>query len=263
MAEQRRVRRRRRRDDGPPRRRRPAADGRHRHPAAAASTTTARPPTPPPFPQKGRNALDAAVLGYMNVAALRQHIRPDERIHGIFTEAGDKPNIVPDARRRALVRALADARSARAAEGSGCSPASRPAPTAAGCTMDLRLAGPGLRRHGRQRAVARPVRRRTPRALGRDARRSARRRRGVVGSTDMGNVSYLVPSIHPMIKVVAAARRRSTPPEFARYAGGRRRRPGRARRGQGAGHDGRRPLAAADGVLDAVEGRVRRRRPAN
>ena len=36
------------------------------------------------FPQKGRNALDAAVLGYMNVAALRQHILPTERVHGIF-----------------------------------------------------------------------------------------------------------------------------------------------------------------------------------
>ncbi|MGZ4704829.1 MAG: amidohydrolase, partial [Acidimicrobiales bacterium] len=47
------------------------------------------------FPYKGRNALDAAVLGYMNVAALRQHIRPEERIHGIFTDGGDKPNIVP------------------------------------------------------------------------------------------------------------------------------------------------------------------------
>ena len=46
-------------------------------------------------PQEGRNALDAAVLGYMNVAALRQHILPNERIHGIFTKAGDKPNIVP------------------------------------------------------------------------------------------------------------------------------------------------------------------------
>ena len=47
------------------------------------------------FPHQGRNALDAAVLGYNNVAALRQHIRPDERIHGIFTHGGDKPNIVP------------------------------------------------------------------------------------------------------------------------------------------------------------------------
>ena len=72
----------------------------------------ARRPTPPPSPHKGRNALDAAVLGYMNVAALRQHIRPDERIHGIFTEAGDKPNIVPGPRRGRVVRPVA-ARSRR------------------------------------------------------------------------------------------------------------------------------------------------------
>ncbi|HEX6424778.1 MAG TPA: M20/M25/M40 family metallo-hydrolase, partial [Acidimicrobiales bacterium] len=32
-------------------------------------------------PHKGRNALDAAVLGYVNVAALRQHIEPGERVH--------------------------------------------------------------------------------------------------------------------------------------------------------------------------------------
>ena len=47
-------------------------------------------------PQKGLNARDAAVLGYNNVAALRQHILPDERIHGIFTDGGGKPNIVPE-----------------------------------------------------------------------------------------------------------------------------------------------------------------------
>ena len=46
-------------------------------------------------PWDGRNALDAAVLGYMNIAAMRQHIRPTERIHGIFTKGGDKANIVP------------------------------------------------------------------------------------------------------------------------------------------------------------------------
>src|SRR5688572_25661629 len=46
-------------------------------------------------PEKGRNALDALVLGYVNVAALRQHITPDERIHGIVVEGGDAANIVP------------------------------------------------------------------------------------------------------------------------------------------------------------------------
>src|SRR5205807_2939852 len=48
------------------------------------------------FPHLGRNALDAAVLGYNGVAALRQHIKSNERVHGVFTKAGDKPNIVPD-----------------------------------------------------------------------------------------------------------------------------------------------------------------------
>jgi len=46
-------------------------------------------------PEKGVNALDGAVLGYMNVAALRQHIAPDERVHGIFTDGPEKANIVP------------------------------------------------------------------------------------------------------------------------------------------------------------------------
>src|SRR3546814_14216217 len=46
-------------------------------------------------PERGRNALDAAVLGYVNIAALRQHIGPAERIHGVFTDGGDKTNIVP------------------------------------------------------------------------------------------------------------------------------------------------------------------------
>jgi len=46
-------------------------------------------------PHMGRNALDAAVLAYNSIAALRQHIRPTERVHGIFTHGGDKPNIVP------------------------------------------------------------------------------------------------------------------------------------------------------------------------
>ncbi|MDP8987782.1 MAG: M20 family peptidase, partial [Actinomycetota bacterium] len=47
-------------------------------------------------PHRGRNALDAAVLGYLNVAALRQHIADTERVHGVITKGGDKANIVPD-----------------------------------------------------------------------------------------------------------------------------------------------------------------------
>src|SRR3546814_6652219 len=47
-----------------------------------SATYTGTAATAPAAPHPGRNALAAAVLGYVTVAALRQHIRPDERIHG-------------------------------------------------------------------------------------------------------------------------------------------------------------------------------------
>lgn len=46
-------------------------------------------------PWNGRNALDALVGAYQGFAAMRQHIHSDERIHGILTSAGSRPNIVP------------------------------------------------------------------------------------------------------------------------------------------------------------------------
>lgn len=47
-------------------------------------------------PQAGVNALDAVMLTYAGINCLRQHITPDARIHGIVTEGGKAPNIVPD-----------------------------------------------------------------------------------------------------------------------------------------------------------------------
>ncbi|HEX5938748.1 MAG TPA: amidohydrolase, partial [Dehalococcoidia bacterium] len=58
-------------------------------------------------PETGVNALDAFMIGYQAVAALRQHIRRDARIHGIITEGGAAPNIVPEyTAGRFYVRAL-------------------------------------------------------------------------------------------------------------------------------------------------------------
>ncbi|RVE71022.1 hypothetical protein OJAV_G00070510 [Oryzias javanicus] len=48
------------------------------------------------YPWKGINALDAAVLCYNNLSALRQQMRPDWRVHGIIKNGGVKPNIIPD-----------------------------------------------------------------------------------------------------------------------------------------------------------------------
>lgn len=47
-------------------------------------------------PERGINALDAVIQTFNNINALRQHVRPDVRVHGIITAGGKASNIVPD-----------------------------------------------------------------------------------------------------------------------------------------------------------------------
>jgi len=46
-------------------------------------------------PELGINALEAIILSFNSLDALRQHIRGDARIHGIITDGGQAANIVP------------------------------------------------------------------------------------------------------------------------------------------------------------------------
>ncbi|EDO45341.1 predicted protein [Nematostella vectensis] len=48
------------------------------------------------FPSEGVNALDAAIMAYNNISTLRQQMKPAWRVHGIIVEGGVKPNIIPD-----------------------------------------------------------------------------------------------------------------------------------------------------------------------
>ena len=165
-------------------------------------------------PWLGANALDAAVLGYNNVAALRQHIAPTERVHGVFTHGGDKPNIVPDfaattwyvraknldkleplkIRVLAALEAGAHATGCRVEHEWGDTPYADMVDNAAMLERYMLNAA----RLGRVVTEPRP-----------DS--------AVIGSTDMGNVSHLVPSIHPMIKVAPAGCAIHTR-EFAEHA---------------------------------------------
>lgn len=166
------------------------------------------------FPHEGRNALDAAVLGYNNVAALRQHIRPEERVHGIFLRAGDAPNVVPE-RTEAhwYVRAGTLARLEPLKERVlRCLQAGA---DAAACRMEHEWLDPAYADLITNPTIA-EVYRRNAATLGREVLDHRRAESRVVGSTDMGNVSYLVPSIHPMIKLAPPGVTIHTP-EFARY----------------------------------------------
>ena len=167
-------------------------------------------------PWEGRNALDGAVLGYVNVAALRQHIQPGERIHGIITDGGERPNIVP--------RHAAAAWYVRSPTMASLQPLKE---RVLGCLQGgATAAGVGFEHRWMPNPYADVVDSgaillawqanssrlgRTPREPGPGTQ--------VVGSTDMGNVSYRVPSIHPMIQVAPHGVPIHTP-EFAEHAGG-------------------------------------------
>ncbi|GAA0125447.1 M20 family metallopeptidase [Clostridium sp. CTA-19] len=57
-------------------------------------------------PEKGINALDGVIQLFNGINALRQHLTDDARIHGIITHGGDAPNIVPNyAKARFYLRA--------------------------------------------------------------------------------------------------------------------------------------------------------------
>lgn len=47
-------------------------------------------------PEKGINALDAALITMTSINALREHIRPDSRVHGIIVKGGEAANVVPE-----------------------------------------------------------------------------------------------------------------------------------------------------------------------
>lgn len=58
-------------------------------------------------PHLGINALDAVLLTFTNLNALRQQLRDDARIHGVIIDGGRVPNIIPDyAAARFYIRAL-------------------------------------------------------------------------------------------------------------------------------------------------------------
>lgn len=151
------------------------------------------------YPQLGINALDAAVQAYVNVSTLRQHIYPTDKLHGIIAEGGEAPNVIPDYTRsswyvRAENRVRLDELMPRVV---ACFEA---AATATGCELEVEHVG-----HTYDELLSNPLMTdlyaRNSVALGRTMLRGADLPPSQTGSTDMGNVSRLVPSIHPMLSI--------------------------------------------------------------
>lgn len=147
-------------------------------------------------PEKGVNALDAVIQLFNGINALRQHLTDDVRIHGIIPDGGDAPNIVPDyARARFYIRAD-----------------SRPKANDVRAKVDAIAQGAALATGAKVEIVEfqnkvdnlipndtlNDVFNETFATLGETIIPGEREG---LGSTDTGNISQVVPTIHPYIKI--------------------------------------------------------------
>ena len=148
-------------------------------------------------PEKGINALDAVIQTFNGVNALRQHIKSTARIHGIISHGGVKPNIVPEfASAEFYVRAVEDDYCGELVKKlENCA---KGAASATGATLKYTVVTPSYQSRVMNKemgeafiknleALGEPI---IPLPEGSGA-----------GSSDIGNVSHVVPAIHPYISI--------------------------------------------------------------
>lgn len=148
-------------------------------------------------PWAGRNAGDAATVAQVALGLLRQHLEPGQQLHGIVSEGGTAPNVVPAAAELLYYLRADDAESLErlAARTADCFAAGA---LAAGCTHEVTEVSPAYTEMRSDDALARAYRAAAV-AIGRSPVAPEFERLVPLGSTDMGNVSHAVPSIHPLI----------------------------------------------------------------
>lgn len=149
-------------------------------------------------PDRGINALDGVIQTFNAVNAMRQQLRPDARVHGIITSGGSAANIIPEyAAAKFSVRALDRSyqqevlrRFVACAEG-------------AAAATGTRLVVTVHENSGYQNMVpSTPLAERWAahlKDLGIEPQSPIEEER--MGSTDMGNVSQVIPAIHPYIAI--------------------------------------------------------------
>lgn len=147
-------------------------------------------------PEKGINALDGVLQLFNGINALRQHLPSDVRIHGIITDGGDAPNIVPEyAKARFFIRAASRTvlndvtKKVKAiAEGAELSTGATVKVSAFQNEVDNFILNKSFDQ----------VFKGVIEDLGETVDTAERE---ALGSTDAGNISQVVPTIHPHIKI--------------------------------------------------------------
>ena len=172
------------------------------------------------YPEQGVNAADAFTIAQVAIGLLRQQLLPSTRVHGIITHGGDAPNAIPD---RTEGRWYVRAETLR--ELAGLEPRVRrcfeAGALATGCELEIEAEAPPYAEFRNDPDLL-PLYRANAERLGRQFAPAAGSAPGGAGagtagdagdagdagagrmnraSTDMGNVSLVLPSIHPYIGI--------------------------------------------------------------
>jgi len=152
-------------------------------------------------PHLGINAADAVTVAQVAIGVLRQQLAPGQLVHGIVTEGGQAVNVIPGrASLKYAMRAI-ESDSLRELEGRmfACFAAGA---RAAGCEYEIDTPAPAYAELKPDQWLA-DVFREEMRRLGREPVAPDIEVRHPMGSTDMGNVTQVLPGIHPVIGVDA------------------------------------------------------------
>ncbi len=150
-------------------------------------------------PAEGVNALEAIILAFNSINSLRQHIKEQARIHGIITDGGEAPNVVPAHSAAKFIIRAPDYAYLEELQGKVLN-CFKGASLASGARLEYRWGD----------KVYAPIKNNVALAqLFSDNLELMGRRLDVFdlqipfGSSDMGNVSQVVPSMHPMVAIVS------------------------------------------------------------
>ncbi|AWB43508.1 amidohydrolase [Paenibacillus sp. CAA11] len=147
-------------------------------------------------PDQGINALDAVILLYNGINALRQQLPQDVRIHGIITHGGDAPNIIPEyASARFFIRASTWERTE--AISAKVRSIAEAAALATGSTVKIER----FQNEIKDIVINRPLDEVVGRELELLGETLVHEERKGLGSTDAGNVSHVIPTTHEYIKI--------------------------------------------------------------
>jgi amidohydrolase len=152
-------------------------------------------------PYLGVNAADAVTVAQVAIGLLRQQLVPGQMMHGIVTDGGQAPNVIPAQAELLYTMRATDGISLTALEErmNSCFAAGA---LATGCTHEVVEVSPRYDALAPDAWLSEVVRAEMLR-LGRTPLPAELEASVPLGSTDMGNVTQLMPGIHPVVGIEA------------------------------------------------------------